>query len=440
MMQRIVRDLNDDPFESESSVRFYCRRMPGVFSKAKNALVWSEKGDLYYDLLAGCGALNYGHNHEYIQKRLLDYISQDGITTAMDLHTPAKRTLLKELRDTILLPRDLNYRVQFPGPTGTNAIEAALKLARKVARRRNVVAFTNAFHGMTLGALAATGNRAARNGAGVPLSDVHRLAFEGYHGANTTDLERYEQLVNDPSGGLEPPAAFLFETVQAEGGLNVASGPWLRRLAKIAKRMGALLIVDDIQAGCGRTGGFFSFEDAGIKPDIVCLSKSIGGMGLPLSLVLIKPEYDLWEPGEHNGTFRGHNLAFVAATAALELWRDSHFLASIKQRSDQLDLWIRRVSGGRPGHIRTKGRGLMRGLEFTNSSFARCVATAAFQENVLIETCGPQAEVLKIMPPLTIERDVLDEALVRVERAITKVLPIAASCGSHLPNQRCSPC
>jgi len=407
---------------SESAVRSYCRDMRAVFARAINARLWDEDGVEYIDFLSACGSLNYGHNHPALKARLIDYLTRDGMLCGLDLHTVAKRDFLRAFRDVVLAPRGLSYRVQFTGPTGTNAVEAALKLARKVTGRRSVVAFTNAFHGMSLGALAVTARESKRRSAGVTLGDVVRLPYEGYLGAGTAELDRYAAMVEDPTGGAEAPAAFIVEIVQGEGGLNVASPAWLRHLAGVAQRLGALLIVDDIQAGCGRTGDFFSFEAAGIVPDLVCLAKSIGGSGLPMALVLIKPEHDQWAPGEHNGTFRGNNLAFVAAAGALEFWRDRAFTAHVAASADQIRGWLGRMETEWGPRVQAKGRGLMSGLAFADHHVARRVASEAFRRRIVIETSGPNAEVLKLLPPLTIEHDLLADGLERLAGAIAAVL------------------
>jgi diaminobutyrate-2-oxoglutarate transaminase len=407
---------------SESAVRSYCRDLRAVFARAVNARLWDEDGVEYIDFLSACGSLNYGHNHPALKGRLIEYLARDGVLCGLDLHTVAKREFLRVFREVIMAPRGMSYRVQFTGPTGTNTVEAALKLARKVTGRRSVVAFTNAFHGMTLGALSVTAREARRRAAGVPLGDVVRLPYEGYQGAGTAELDRYAAMVEDVTGGADPPAAFIVETVQGEGGLNVASASWLRQLAATARRLGALLIVDDVQAGCGRTGDFFSFERAGLSPDLVCLAKSIGGNGLPMALLLIKPEHDQWSPGEHNGTFRGNNLAFVAATAALEFWRDGAFAAHAAAGADLVAAWIGRMEQEWGPRVRAKGRGLMSGLSFSDHHAARRVAAEAFRRKVVIETSGPNAEVLKLLPPLTIEHDLLNEGLQRLAGAIAAVL------------------
>jgi diaminobutyrate-2-oxoglutarate transaminase len=397
--------------------------MHAVFVRAANARVWDEDGNEYIDFLSACGSLNYGHNHPAMKARVIAHLAGDGLLNGLDLHTAAKRAFLRAFREVVLAPRGLRYRVQFTGPTGTNSVEAALKLARKITGRRSVVAFTNAFHGMTLGALAAGARHQHRSAAGVDLDGVVRLPYDGYHDAGTRELERYEAMVRDPSGGAEPPAAFIVETIQGEGGLNAARAEWLQHLAATAKRLGALLVVDDVQAGCGRTGDFFSFERMRIEPDLVCLAKSISGIGLPMAVLLIKPEHDQWSPGEHNGTFRGNNLAFVAATAALELWRDPEFMASIARSVDIVQSWLDATVAVFAGEgACRKGRGLFAGVAFADHALARRVAAEAFRRRLMIETSGPYGEVVKILPPLTIEPDVLREGLGRLHAAIEEAL------------------
>jgi diaminobutyrate-2-oxoglutarate transaminase len=410
----------------ESAVRYYCRDMPNLFVSARGARVWDNHGTEFIDFLAGCGSLNYGHNHPVIKAALLNYLLHDGIGNALDFHTEAKLDFIEAFSETILTPKKLNYRLQFTGPTGANCVEAALKLARKLTGRATIAAFTNAFHGMSMGALAATGSRTARHGIEGMLQHVVRLSFEGYLGSDIRELERFAQMMRDPSGGVGPVAAIIVETVQGEGGLNAASNAWLRKLAEVAKGIGALLIVDDIQAGCGRTGDFFSFERAGIVPDVVCLSKSIGG-GLPMSLVLVKPEFDIWRAGEHSGTFRGNSLAFVAATAALSLWSDLEFLQGLEESSRCLASWCESVAlEYRDAIVRRKGRGMMQGIEFASAGDAKAVADRARKKGVLLETCGPSDEVLKILAPLNIERDLFHEGLRRVKAAIEDCCIVAS--------------
>jgi diaminobutyrate-2-oxoglutarate transaminase len=404
----------------ESEVRSYCRGWPTVFDRAKGARMYDEDGHTYLDFFAGAGTLNYGHNNPVLKRALIDYIERDGVTHGLDMSTTAKRTFLETFRETVLTPRGMDHKVMFPGPTGTNAVEAALKLARKVKGRETVVSFTNAFHGMSLGSLAVTGNAFKRAGAGVPLVHGTLMPFDSYLDGRTPDFLWFERLLEDAGSGLSKPAAVIVETVQGEGGVNVAADAWLCALAGLCRRYDILLIVDDIQMGCGRTGGFFSFEDAGIRPDIITLSKSIGGYGLPLALCLFRPELDIWEPGEHNGTFRGNNPAFVTATAALETyWSDGQTEKQTRARAEQVEPVLRAVAGEHPGDVTdVRGRGLVWGMEFRDRGRATDVAHRAFELGLLVETSGAESEVVKLLPSLTTTAGELDEGLSILARAV----------------------
>jgi diaminobutyrate-2-oxoglutarate transaminase len=405
----------------ESIVRSYSRSIPRQFNRAQDVWLHDANGGKYLDFLSGCSTLNYGHNHPVLKQALLDYIANDGIAHGLDLHTDAKAEFLRTLEDVILRPRGLDYRAMFTGPTGTNAVEAAIKLARKVTGREMVIAFTNGFHGMTLGALACTGNAGKRGGAGVPLSHVAHEPYHGYYGPDVDTAELLEQRLSDPSSGLDAPAAILVETVQGEGGLNAASPQWLRAVARIAKAHGALLIIDDIQAGCGRTGGFFSFEEMGFTPDIVTLAKSLSGMGLPFALTLFRPEFDIWSPGEHNGTFRGNNHAFVTATATLRhFWSGGDFVADVERRGRLLE---RRLDQMAAEHgLTTRGRGMMRGIDVGSGEIAAAITSACFDHGLIIETSGAHDEIVKVLAPLVIADEVLAAGLDILERSIRNAL------------------
>jgi len=400
----------------ESQVRSYCRNFPALFSGARGAVLIDEDGNEYLDFLCVAGAANYGHNDPPIKAAALAYLAGDGPIASLDLHTQAKRDFLEAFTAHILQPRGLEHRVQFTGPTGTNAVEAALKIARKATGRSSILAFTNGYHGMSLGALAATGNAQARRGAGIPLAHTVFMPFDGYAGEGD-GLQRLARQLDDPSGGLDLPAAAIVETVQGEGGCNAASWDWLQRLQSLLRERGILLIIDDVQAGCGRTGTFFSFEPAGLDPDLIVLSKSIGGLGLPMSLLLLRPALDLWEPGEHNGTFRGNNLAFVAAQAAIETyWCDGLFASGVRARGDILRARLERIAGRNPGLAYT-GRGLLAGLRCQDPVRAAAISRAAWTRRLIVERCGPHDEVVKTMPPLNIPIDQLHDGLDRLEAA-----------------------
>jgi len=412
----------------ESEIRSYCRSFPIVFERAQGAELIAADGRRYIDFLAGCSTLNYGHNDADMKLALVDYILRDGVTHGLDMYTEAKAQFLAAFEDIILTPRGMDYRLQFTGPTGANAVEAALKLARKVTGRHQVVAFTNGFHGVTLGALACTGNGHHRGGAGLPLEGVTRMPYDGYlaDGATGTGLEMLAQMLDDPSSGLEPPAAFIVETVQGEGGLNVASTEWMRGLEQLAHKHGSLLIVDDIQAGCGRTGSFFSFEAMGISPDVVTLAKSLSGMGLPFAMVMLKPEHDIWLPAEHNGTFRGNNHAFVTARVALEkFWKDDAFAEQVRAKAEHLGKRLAEIAG-KHGYG-TKGRGMFRGIEVRDGDTASAICAACFERGLVIETSGAHDEVVKVLAPLTIKTEQLDAGLDILAEAFTETHRSAAA-------------
>ena len=405
--------------QQESNVQSYARNFPVTFARAKGCWLYDEQERRYLDFLAGAGSLNYGHNNPIFKRALLEYIENDGITHSLDLHSTAKGEFLEALKTHLLTPRNLDYKVQFTGPTGTNAVESAMKLARKVTKRANIVAFTNGFHGVSYGALSATGNQHHRGGAGISLGNITRFPYEEY-ADNVDGLSLFETQLNDPSSGLDKPAAVLLETVQGEGGLNVASNAWLQRLQTICHQHQILLIVDDIQAGCGRTGTFFSFEPSGIVPDMVTLSKSIGGYGLPMAIVLIKPELDQWKPGEHNGTFRGNNHAFVTATKAIETyWKNDEFQNSIQARSQQLHHHLHTILQSYPTLFsKLKGRGLMQGIACHQGEHAHRLSQLCFSLGMVIETAGAHDEVVKFFCPLIISETELEQGLQIFAKAV----------------------
>ncbi|WP_206448404.1 diaminobutyrate--2-oxoglutarate transaminase [Agrococcus sp. KRD186] len=398
----------------ESAVRSYARSWPAVFASASGAEQVSEQGETYLDFFAGAGALNYGHNHPVLQQVAIDYLASGAVVHSLDTHTPAKRAFLEAFERHILVPRGLEHRVLFPGPTGTNAVEAALKTARKATGRRDIVSFTNAFHGMTLGSLAVTGNAKKRAAAGVPLPFGVTAPYEepGFDG-----LAWLERVWSDSGSGIDLPAAVIVEPVQGEGGLRTASPEWLRALADMCKRFEVLLIVDEVQSGCGRTGTFFAFEAAGIVPDIICVSKSLSGYGFPMALTLLKPELDVWQPGEHNGTFRGFAPAFATATAAIEtFWADDAFAESVQAKAALLDAGLQQIAEHSGATLR--GRGMLRGVRFEDPAVAGRAAAAAFDRKLLVETSGSNDEVIKLMPPLTITDEQLQRGIALLDEAV----------------------
>ena len=408
----------------ESEVRSYVRNFPTVFDKARGSYLYDVDGKAYLDFFAGASVLNYGHNHPELKNVLIDYLAADNVTHSLDMASRARAEFLMTFHEKILEPRGMNHRVQFPGPTGTNAVESALKIARKTKGREKIIAFTNAFHGMTLGSLSVTGNAFKRAGAGVSLTHSDPMPFDGYLGEGFDTIDYLDRVLDDGGSGVDQPAAVITETLQAEGGVNIASVPWLRHLQQLCRKHDMLLIIDDIQAGCGRTGTFFSFEEAQIDPDLITVSKSLSGYGLPLALTLVKPEYDIWEPGEHNGTFRGHNPAMVTAKRALELfWSDGTFseqvMAKGRYMRDALEKMAKKYPEA-PGTVR--GRGMLQAIEFANKGLAGTISKKAFKHGLIIETAGPDDAVLKLMPPLTTEHADLEKGLQIIDRALVEAM------------------
>lgn len=409
----------------ESEVRGYVRAFPVVFERAHGSTLIDEDGREYLDFFAGAGVLNYGHNNPAFIEALQQYLADGGIMHGLDMATVAKRNFLELLDEKILKPRGLDYKVQFTGPTGANVVEAALKVARQATGRSNVVAFTNGFHGLSMGALAATANAKYRRAGGATLPEVTRLPYDRYLGEDFDTLDLFEKMLEDTGSGLDLPAAVIVETIQGEGGLNAARPEWLKRLREITERHEILLIIDDIQAGVGRSGNFFSFEESSIVPDLVTVSKSLSASGLPMSILLMKPEVDVWEPGAHTGTFRGNNLAFVTAAKALELyWSNDDFAAEVRRKHDVLKTRLSALATDFPAaEFEVRGRGLMMGIaSMKMPELAGKVSAAAFQRGLIIETSGAQDEVLKFLPSLTITDEELEHGLAIVRECLEELV------------------
>ncbi|MEK9281050.1 diaminobutyrate--2-oxoglutarate transaminase [Bradyrhizobium sp. ISRA442] len=407
----------------ESAVRSYSRNFPAIFSRARGSVMLTEDGRKVIDFLSGAGALNYGHNNHAIKAAITEYLISDAVVHGLDMATPAKLEFMETFSSVILRKQRPQYRFQFTGPTGANAIEAALKLSRKVTGRQNVISFTNGYHGMSLGAIAASGNRYYRAASGCPLSGTTFMPYDGYFGPAVDTADYLRKIMLDSSSGIDLPAAILLETVQGEGGINVARKEWLWSIQELAKDVGALLIVDDIQMGCGRTGDFFSFEFASLSPDIVVLSKSLSGYGLPLSMLLIKEEIDVQQPGEHTGTFRGNNLALVAATTAINVyWRSNTFAQGIRHTGELMRRRLETIAITHGNGFSVRGRGLALGFDCKIAEIAAATTRKAFERGLIAERCGPDDEVVKFLPALTIDLDTLNQGLTIFEESLIETL------------------
>ncbi|MDA3920450.1 MAG: diaminobutyrate--2-oxoglutarate transaminase [Salinisphaera sp.] len=408
----------------ESEVRGYVRSFPTVFTTARGNRLTAEDGREYLDFFSGAGALNYGHNDPDMEAALLEYIQSGGINHGLDMATAAKKHFMERFEEIILKPRGLDHKMQFTGPTGTNAVEAALKLARKVTGRSGMIHFTHSFHGMTLGSTAVTSNAAIRDSAGVGLSDTTTVPYDDYYRDGRDTSIELEALLSDSFSGVDKPAAVIVETVQGEGGIYVASFEWLAKLERICRDHDVLLIVDDIQAGVGRTGPFFSFEPAGVTPDIITVAKSISGMGLPMAMTLMRPELDVWDPGEHTGTFRGNNHAFITGAAALDkFWQDDALTQHVTEQGERIRERLREIVEGHDGFdAEVRGRGFFIGLDCQEPAHGNAITKACFERGLIMETTGENDRVVKVMPPLISTAEDLDEGLAVVDQAIGAAL------------------
>ncbi len=405
---------------NESNVNGYAKSFPAIFKYSKNDILKDYNDKVYIDFFSGAGVLNYGHNNVHMKHEIIKFLDSDSPVHCLDMDTVMKLKFLEEFDKVILKPRDMNYKIQFTGPTGTNAVEAAIKLARKVTNRSKIVSFTNSFHGMTATSLALSASQEIKHND-IPSQDVIFFPYDGYMGAEIDTMDYISMMLKTKGSGNQLPAAIILETIQAEGGIKVASIEWLVKLTNFAKENGILLIVDDIQVGCGRSGDFFSFERAGISPDIILLSKSISGFGLPLALLLLKPELDVWKSGEHNGTFRANNLSLCTATKALDYWRDNVLIKDIKIKSDLIQNKLKECLDSCSHIVDVRGYGMIWGIEFTSCELAEMVSTILFEKGIIIETCGNTGQVVKILTPLTITMENLAIGLNKILDVVSKI-------------------
>lgn len=416
--------MNTSVFEQyESEVRSYCRSFPAVFTKSKGSIIYAEDGKEYIDFFCGAGALNYGHNNDYIKRKVIEYLENDGIIHSLDMFTTAKRDFIDFFEKNVLIPRGFDYKIQFPGPTGTNAVEAALKLARKAKGRNNIFAFMGAFHGMTLGSISLTTDRDSRKGAGVTLTDVTHIPAP-YMFPELDVIDYMQKLLDDDHSGISKPAAVFIESVQADGGIYVFEVDFLKRLREFCTKNDILLVCDDIQVGSARTGTYFSFERAGIVPDIVTLSKSIGGYGMPFALVLFKPEIDVWAPGEHNGTFRGSQLSIVAAKAGLEVMLNENIEKEVQRKSLIIKEYLDKVAALNE-KIEVRGIGFMWGVDCNKVEpdvVSKAIVKECFENGLIVERAGRNNDVVKLMPPLIADDETLKRGLEIFLNAARKVL------------------
>jgi diaminobutyrate-2-oxoglutarate transaminase len=429
--------------ERESNARTYPRHLPMAIREAHGVTITDMDGNEYYDCLAGAGTLALGHNHPQVVEAMERPFSADRPIHTLDISTPAKERFVDTLFES--LPDDFadSAKVQFCSPAGTDAVEAALKLVKTATGNRSLLGFQGAYHGMTNGALSLTGDIDAKEPITGLMSDVHHLPFpyeyrcpfgvggEKGHRLTSTYIEN---LLADPDGGITDPAGMILEPVQGEGGAVPAPAEWLREMRRITRERDIPLIVDEIQTGLGRTGETYAFEHADITPDVLTLSKAIGG-GLPLAVVVYDESLDVWEPGAHAGTFRGNQLAMAAGEATIEYVLandlDDHAAEVGARLCDRLADTAERFDA--VGDVR--GRGLMLGVEFVDpeadwqgagphapdSDFAAAVQAECFDRGVIVERGGRDSATARFLPPLIVSKKQVDDVATVFAEAVAAV-------------------
>ncbi|KND30332.1 diaminobutyrate--2-oxoglutarate transaminase family protein [Streptomyces anulatus] len=406
----------------ESAARTYARSLPIVPVRARGLTIEGADGRRYLDCLSGAGTLALGHNHPVVLEAIRKVIDSGAPLHVLDLATPVKDAFTTELFAT--LPRELadNARIQFCGPAGTDAVEAAFKLVRAATGRTGLLTFTGAYHGMTAGALEASGGATDVRVTRLPFPQDYRCPY-GTGGERGAALAARwtEHLLDDRKGGVPAPAGMIVEPVQGEGGVNPAPDSWLRRMRRITEDRSIPLIADEVQTGVGRTGAFWAVEHSGIVPDVMVLSKAIGG-SLPLAVIVYRAELDLWQPGAHAGTFRGNQLAMAAGAATLAYVRENRLADRAAVLGARLLARLTELRALHPGIGDVRGRGLMIGMELVDPeraplpaeagddhpapppdpALALAVQQECLQRGLIVELGGRHDAVVRLLPPLTI--------------------------------------
>jgi len=405
----------------ESAARTYARSLPIVPVRARGMTIEGADGRRYLDCLSGAGTLALGHNHPVVLEAIRKVIDSGAPLHVLDLATPVKDAFTTELFAT--LPRELadDARIQFCGPAGTDAVEAAFKLARAASGRSEILAFTGAYHGMTAGSLAASGGATDVRVTRLPFPHNYRCPF-GIGGERGADIAARwtEHLLDDPKGGVPAPAAMILEPVQGEGGVNPAPDGWMRRMREITQQRSVALIADEVQTGVGRTGTFWAVEHSGVVPDVMVLSKAIGG-SLPLAVIVYRSELDLWQPGAHAGTFRGNQLAMAAGAATLAYVRENRLAERAGTLGARMLARLQALSAEHPSIGDVRGRGLMIGIELVDPEarpltvtvqngsapppdppLAAAVQQECLRRGLIVELGGRHSAVVRLLPPLTL--------------------------------------
>ena len=427
--------------QQESNARSYPRRIPLALKRARGIYVEDVEGRQFIDCLAGAGTLALGHNHPVVIDAIQQVIADELPLHTLDLTTPVKDQFVQDLFG--LLPEALRReaKIQFCGPTGTDAVEAALKLVRTATGRSTVLAFQGGYHGMTQGALSLMGSLGPKKPLGALLaSGVQFLPYPydyrcpfglGGEAGVRANLHYLENLLNDPEAGVALPAAVIVEVVQGEGGVIPADVEWLRGLRRITEQAGVALIVDEIQSGFARTGKMFAFEHAGIVPDVVTLSKAIGG-SLPMAVTVYRDWLDTWSPGAHAGTFRGNQMAMATGSAVMKYLVEHRLCEHAEAMGQRLRGHLQRLQQDYPQLGDIRGRGLMLGVELVDPTgsgdalghppacrtLAPKVQRECLRRGLILELGGRHGAVVRFLPPLIISAEQIDEVAGRFAEAV----------------------
>lgn len=398
----------------------YVHSIPADVRLATASLLVDQAGKEYIDFYSGAGTLNYGYNNPDLSARLSRYLASYSATPSRYADQRARQLFISSFQRIVLNSRQWDYDIQLSGPTGANALEAAVRIARRAKQRQNVVSFTHGFQGEGASGRAMSAGALLDKVAGSALSNAVFMPYDGCFGPDVDTMAYLERLLELQAGNDQRPAAVVVETVLGQGGVNVLSWRWLTELQELCRYHDMLLIMDDTQVGCGRTGHFFSFEAAGIEPDIIVLSKSLSGFGLPMSMLLCRP--GLADSPNHSPT--QDELALVTAAHAIETyWQDNDFSIQIQRKENLVRDWLDNIVHSYSSvQLTARGRGLIQGLVMPDGGLAGLVAIQALQYGLAMDTSGLNDEVLKLLPALTISDDLLIRGLERVERAVADVL------------------
>jgi diaminobutyrate-2-oxoglutarate transaminase len=418
----------------ESNARSYPRRLPIAIDEAHGSFVRDVDGNVFIDFLAGAGVLSLGHNHPELVAVATEQLGR--LTHGLDFPTPAKEAFTDA--QLSMLPAGMRERtkIHFCGPTGANAVDAAVKLCKTATGRGDIVAFRGGFHGASAVGMALTGlvEQKAPVPNGVP--GVHFFPFpyaaRPPFGGAPEDCGRlcadyFENALRDDHGGVALPAAVILELVQGEGGVIPAPVEFVQRVRAVTRELGIPLIVDEVQTGCGRTGTWFAFEQYGIEPDVIVASKALSGLGTPVALIMYDKSLDVWAPGAHTGTFRGNQLAFAAGAEAVRIFRRDRVLENVREQGERIGGLFGALRG-LPWVLEVRGRGMMWGIELVDpldgrpdGALARAVQDRLLQEGLILETGGRGGGVVRLLPPLNSSSEVVETACRLIVDAVTEL-------------------